>query len=217
MITPEQIAFYKRTYSKNKFTTEILGQFLQNDGALFTGIEDCIIDKPASDGNFYFGIDWGSGNGQDNTAITCLNSDGKMVFIEYFNDKTPTEQIDRIVRLIEQYQPIKITVESNSIGNIYLDMLQQKVKQRIIKFTTTNDSKNRIIDKLGVALEYKEIGILRDEELLTELRMYAAERTRTGKITYNAPSGYKDDTIISLAICWDSLFTNRGTYNISLV
>lgn len=140
-----------------------------------------------------------------------------MVFIEYFNDKTPTEQIDRIVRLIEQYRPIKITVESNSIGNIYFDMLQKRVKRRIIKFTTTNDSKNKIIDKLGIALENKEIGILRDEELLTELRMYAAERTKTGKITYNAPSGYKDDAVMSLAICWDSLFTNKGNYNISLV
>ena len=124
-----------------------------------------------------------------------------MVFIEYFNDKTPTEQIDRIVRLIEQYQPIKITVESNSIGNIYFDMLQKRVKQRITKFTTTNDSKNKIIDKLGVALENKEIGILRDEELLTELRMYSAERTKTGKITYNAPSGYRDDCVIATAIC----------------
>lgn len=140
-----------------------------------------------------------------------------MVFIEYFNDKTPTEQIDRIVRLIEQYQPIKITVESNSIGNIYFDMLQKRVKRRILKFTTTNDSKNKIIDKLGIALENKEIGILRDEELLTELRMYAAERTKTGKITYNAPSGYRDDAVMSLAICWDSLFTNKGNYNISLV
>lgn len=124
-----------------------------------------------------------------------------MVFIEYFNDKTPTEQIDRIVRLIEQYQPIKITVESNSIGNIYFDMLQKRVKRRILKFTTTNDSKNKIIDKLGIALENKEIGILRDEELLTELRMYAAERTKTGKITYNAPSGYRDDCVIATAIC----------------
>lgn len=140
-----------------------------------------------------------------------------MVFIKYFNDKTPSDQIDCIVGLIEKYQPIKVTVESNSIGNIYFDMLQKRVKQRIIKFTTTNDSKNKIIDKLGVALENQEIGILRDEELLTELRMYAAERTRTGKITYNAPSGFRDDCVMSLAICWDSLFTNKGNYNISLV
>lgn len=133
--------------------------------------------------------------------ITCLNGDGQMVFIEYFNDKTPTEQIDHITRLINQYEPIKITVESNSIGNIYLDMLQKRVKQRITKFTTTNDTKNKIIDKLGVALENKAIGILRDEELLTELRMYSAERTRTGKITYNAPSGYKDDCVMATAIC----------------
>jgi hypothetical protein len=56
MISEEQIAFYKRTYSKNKFTTEILGQFLQNDGALFTGIEDC-VGTASSEDNLYFGID----------------------------------------------------------------------------------------------------------------------------------------------------------------
>lgn len=58
MISPEQIEHYRRTYSKNKFTTEILGQFLQNDGSLFTGIEDCILNVPADlNGNLYFGID----------------------------------------------------------------------------------------------------------------------------------------------------------------
>jgi hypothetical protein len=56
MISEEQIAFYKRTYAKNKFTTEILGQFLQNDGALFTGIEDC-IGTASNEDNLYFGID----------------------------------------------------------------------------------------------------------------------------------------------------------------
>ena len=58
MISDEQIEHYRRTYSKNKFTTEILGQFLQNDGALFTGIEDCVLDGPADlNSNLYFGID----------------------------------------------------------------------------------------------------------------------------------------------------------------
>lgn len=58
MISQEQIDYYRRTYSKNKFTTEILGQFLQNDGALFTGIEDCILNGQADlNSNLYFGID----------------------------------------------------------------------------------------------------------------------------------------------------------------
>lgn len=214
MISEEQIAFYKRTYAKNKFTTEILGQFLQNDGALFTGIEDC-IGTASNEDNLYFGIDWASGNGNDNTVITCLNGLGEMVFITYLNDMTPTDQIERIVKLINRYQPIKVTVESNSIGSIYFDMLQEKVQIRISKFNTTNVTKNKIVEKLSVALENQDITILRDDELLTELRMYAAERTRSGKTTYNAPSGYKDDAVVSLAICWDSLFTNRGNYSLS--
>ena len=216
MISEEQIAFYKRTYSKNKFTTEILGQFLQNDGALFTGIENC-VGEASNEDNLYFGIDWASGNGNDNTVVTCLNGSGEMIFIKYLNNMTPTDQIDEIVKLINKYKPIKVTVESNSIGSIYFDMLQNKVQIRISKFTTTNATKNKIIDKLSVALENQEIKILRDDELLTELRMYAVEKTRTGKITYNAPSGYRDDAVISLAICWDSLFANRGDYKMSFI
>lgn len=218
LISPEQIEQYRRTYSKKKFTTEILGQFLNDDGSLFTNIEGCIENEPADlSENLYFGIDWGSGNGLDNTAISCITHTGHMVFIKYFNDVTPTEQINRIVTLIEKYNPIKITVESNSIGNVYFDMLQKKVKQRIMKFNTSNISKNQIIDKLGVALENGDIQLVRDQELLTELRMYAAETTRTGKITYNAPSGYKDDTVMATAICWDSIFSNRGNYKISFI
>jgi hypothetical protein len=130
-----------------------------------------------------------------------LNGLGEMVFIKYLNNMTPTDQIDEVVKLINRYQPIKVTVESNSIGSIYFDMLQQKVQIRISKFNTTNVTKNKIIEKLSVALENQDITILRDDELLTELRMYAAERTRSGKVTYNAPSGYKDDAVMSLAIC----------------
>lgn len=218
LISEEQIEFYKRTYSRKKFTTEILGQFLNDDGSLFTNIEGCIESEPADlTENLYFGIDWGSGNGQDNTAVCCITHTGHMVFIKYFNDKTPTEQVNVIANLINQYNPIKITVESNSIGNVYFDMLQKKTKQRIVKFNTSNTTKNKIIDKLGVALENGDIQLVRDNELLKELRMYSAETTRSGKITYNAPSGYKDDTVMATAICWDSIFTNRGNYKISII
>lgn len=218
IISEEQVEHYRRTYSKNKFTTEILGEFLMDDGNTFTNIEACINDNPVfGESNLYFGIDWGSGLGKDYTAICCLNERSEMVFIRHINEKSPTEQIDYIARLIEEYNPIKITVEANSIGEVYYDMLQKKSKVRITKFSTSNKTKNRIIDKLGVALENEKIKLLRDEELLTELRAYQQETTRTGLITYNAPSGYNDDCIIATAICYDSIFSNRGNYSISII
>lgn len=215
VLSKEKVEEYRKTYSKRKFTTEILGEFLVDDGNLFTGIEDCIIDCPPEEEALYFGIDWGSGSGKDNTVISCLNYKKEMVFIKYFNDKTPSEQVNIIIDLIKRYKPIKVTVESNSIGKVYYDMLQKGVKNfmKVNLFTTTNDSKNRIIDQLSVAIENRYIGLIRDEELLTELRAYKQEITKSGKITYNAPSGYKDDCVVSTAICYDSIINKKGQYN----
>ena len=93
-------------------------------------------------------------------------------------------------------------------------MLQKECGRRIQLFTTTNESKNKIVDKLQVALENETIKLQRNDELLTQLRAYKQELTRSGKITYNAPSGYNDDAIISTAICYDSIRSNKGSYTI---
>lgn len=141
-----------------------------------------------------------------------------MVFIKYFNDKTPTEQVDLLTNILTEYQGfIKIVqVEQNSIGSVFYDMLVRKnPKIRIVKFLTTNKSKADIVNKLQAALENEKIGLLKDDKLLNELRLYEASyNPKTGNVSYNAPSGFNDDTVISLMLAYDSLNTNKGHYNI---
>lgn len=141
-----------------------------------------------------------------------------MIFIKYFNDKTPTEQVDLITEILTEYQQyIKVVqIEQNSIGNVFYDMLvKRNPKIKIIKFLTTNKSKANIVNKLQAALENKKIGLLKDDKLLNELRLYEATyNPKTGNITYNAPSGFNDDTCISLMLAYDALNNNKGTYNI---
>lgn len=141
-----------------------------------------------------------------------------MVFIKYFNDKTPTEQVDLLTNILTEYQGfIKIVqVEQNSIGSVFYDMLVQKnPKIRIIRFLTTNKSKADIVNKLQAALENEKIGLLKDDKLLNELRLYEASyNPKTGNVSYNAPSGFNDDTVISLMLAYDSLNTTKGHYNI---
>lgn len=143
-----------------------------------------------------------------------------MVFIKYFNDKTPTEQVDLLTNILTEYQGfIKIVqVEQNSIGSVFYDMLVRKnPKIRIIRFLTTNKSKADIVNKLQAALENEKIGLLKDDKLLNELRLYEASyNPKTGNISYNAPSGFNDDTVISLMLAYDSLNTNKGHYNIKI-
>lgn len=220
LLSEDKLEMYRLTTSKNKFRTEYLGEFADDDGCLFNNISNCIIDKKPEYHNLYIGVDWATGSGKDYTCITALNENGQMVFIKYFNDKTPTEQVDLLTNIFTEYQGfIKIVqVEQNSIGSVFYDMLVQKnPKIRIIRFLTTNKSKAAIVNKLQAALENEKIGILKDDKLLNELRLYEASyNPKTGNVSYNAPSGFNDDTCISLMLAYDALNTNKGTYNIAI-
>lgn len=220
LLSEDKLEMYRLTTSKNKFRTEYLGEFADDDGCLFNNISNCIIDKKPEYHNLYIGVDWATGSGKDYTCITALNENGQMVFIKYFNDKTPTEQVDLLTNIFTEYQGfIKIVqVEQNSIGSVFYDMLVRKnPKIRIIRFLTTNKSKADIVNKLQAALENEKIGILKDDKLLNELRLYEASyNPKTGNVSYNAPSGFNDDTCISLMLAYDALNTNKGTYNIAI-
>lgn len=220
LLSEDKLEMYRLTTSKNKFRTEYLGEFADDDGCLFNNISNCIIDKKPEYHNLYIGVDWATGSGKDYTCITALNENGQMVFIKYFNDKTPTEQVDLLTNIFTEYQGfIKIVqVEQNSIGSVFYDILvKRNPKLRIVKFLTTNKSKAAIVNKLQAALENEKISILKDDKLLNELRLYEASyNPKTGNVSYNAPSGFNDDTCISLMLAYDALNTNKGTYNIAI-
>ena len=156
LLSEDKLEMYRLTTSKNKFRTEYLGEFADDDGCLFNNISNCIIDKKPEYQSLYIGVDWATGSGKDYTCITALNESGQMVFIKYFNNKTPTEQVDLLTNIFTEYQGfIKIVqVEQNSIGSVFYDILvKRNPKLRIVKFLTTNKSKADIVNKLQAALE----------------------------------------------------------------
>ena len=80
-------------------------------------------------------------------------------------------------------------------------LVKQNPNIRIIKFLTTNKSKSRLVNQLQTALENEKIKLIKDDKLLNELRVYESTyNNKTGTISYNAPSGYNDDTVISLML-----------------
>lgn len=217
-LTDELKEEYKQTMTKQKFQNEILGEFTDDDGSLFNNIAECIYTGKVEYNSLFIGVDWATGTGRDYTVVTALNENGEMVFIKYFNDKTPTDQVNELTKIFnEKKQYIKLVqVEQNSIGNVFYDMLvKQNPNIRIIKFLTTNKSKSRLVNQLQTALENEKIKLIKDDKLLNELRVYESTyNSKTGTISYNAPSGYNDDTVISLMLAWDSLISNKGHYKI---
>lgn len=216
LLPPEKLEEYRKSMPIQKYRTEYLGEFLDAEGGVFgdfSGIVSNDYDKTVT--NCYFGIDWGSGQGQDETAISIFNSDRQMIGLYHFSDKDETQTINFIIDLIKQYRPLKVQVESNSIGQIFYGLLDKAIKAEelpvmLLKFTTTNESKERLINNFQVLMQNKQVQILDNQTLQIQLEMYQMKVTSNGKRTYNAASGYHDDCIISMLLALDCI--TKGTY-----
>ena len=213
-LPPDKLEYYRSTMSPLKFKSEYLAEFI-------TEHSYCMGDIQASVGEYskkppvYGGIDWGAGNGNDYTVLILMDEDCKVTRIWSSRDKEATEQIDIIANIINSYPSLKtVTVEQNSIGEVFYSMLKKKTNKEIRKFLTTNDSKRRIIEQLITAFAQKTITIPYDEELLRELQHYNIEKTAKG-YTYNGADGVNDDYCISLALCLDTAKRGSSAFTIS--
>ena len=222
-LTAERKEFYKQTMSRSKYITEVLGEFLSDDGMLFRNIEACTTDeRPEISGKLYIGVDWASGTECDYTAIAVINGNGEECGLYVTNNLSPMQQIEWASNIIKDLATkatiAKLTCEANSIGAVYIDALKQKIggKIKINEFVTTNKSKQDLVTTLQLALENKDITLLRDEEQLNQLRSYEAQiNPRTKNISYNGKAGVHDDVCIALMLAYFSYKQRLGNYSIT--
>lgn len=217
LLSDELLNEYRKQIPKEKFKTDFLGEFLENEGGVFKDYGDVVNDNYEEGLNLYMGIDWSTGSNNDDTAICIFNSKQQMVDLYHFNDKDETETIKEIIRLIKKYKPLKVQVETNSIGTVFYGLLDKAIKAErlpviLLKFVTTNESKERLINNFQVAIQNKEVSILSDSMLDIEMSMYEMKLTNTGKKSYNAATGYHDDCIIAMLLAFDCI--KKGSYNI---
>ena len=214
LLSPAKLELYRKTVDPLKFKNYYLGEFLNNESDFFGDFSQCVKDKPHTCNEpVVFGIDWAGATGGDYTAISIIGMSGQLYDVIYFNDKDPKQTIAEIMKLVIKYKPKKVTVETNSIGNIYFGLLRDELKRLnipLVGFYTDNTSKDKIISKLQVAFQNNKIMIYTDYELMDELQYYELTYSKTGKRVFNAKSGHHDDLIMSLAIAYNSL--TAGNY-----
>lgn len=218
LLDPKKLEFYRKTLPMNQFRTEYLGLFMDGNSMVF-GEYNSLINNSYDQENkdLYLGIDWGTGKGQDLTALTIFNSKKQMVYVDYFNDKDETETINYIASIVIKYKPKVISVETNSIGNVYYGLLKKKISSLNVRtsvegFVTTNESKHRLVSQLQVAIQNKEVQFLDNKELLNQMAAYECKVITSGKVTYNGALGTKDDLVMSTLIAFNQLV--KPTYNI---
>lgn len=221
-LTDEKKALYRTVMSKNKYTTEILGDFLENDGLLFTNISACIGDAVPTEKTAYIGIDFATGSDGDYTVLTAINGKGQVFKQVAVNDMTPTKQVDWLVEKINEikkgYNIRTILAEKNSIGAVYIDYMRKsllKSNLTVQEFITTNDSKRRIIEQLQTAFEQAAITIPNDPVLINELKRFQATVNPTTKVVRYEGKNSKDDRVLSLAFAFEAYLRRLGNFTIS--
>ena len=224
ILPPEKLEEYRSVLPKNVFLTEYLGEWLDDDGAVFVNIHNCLkeahIDKKD---RLYVGLDWANQGQNDDTVISIFNQDGQQVYLKYFNDLTPLKQIDLIYNELEPLLPqiSVIASETNSLGTPYTDLLKNKsqfMAQKIRGFNTSNTSKNAVVAKMQVALEQENVSLLPDDKLKRQFGYYTAEfNPKTRNVSYNAPQGLHDDIVMATLLAYDAYDTGKATGNYHLV
>lgn len=201
-LTPDRKEFYRLTMSRNKYTTEVLGEFLSADGLLFTNLENCLLDAIPKATILYIGIDFATGSGGDYTVLSIFNERGEQVAMHRTNNLSPMAQVDWLAGIINDYNTRykihRIYAEENGIGKVYVDALRSKVKPRILAWVTTSESKQDLVTTFQIALENERVKIIRDTTLLDELRRFeAVVNPTTKKIRYGGHVGTHDDCVMA--------------------
>lgn len=220
----ERLEMYKQTLPKNTFKTEYLGEWLDDDGTVFVNFNNCLKETSISkEDKLFIGIDWSNQGENDFTVISMFNQKGEQVYLKYFNNLTPTVQIDTIAQILIplQSQIVSIQTELNSIGTPYTDLLKQRsqiLTNKIIGFNTTNPSKSALVVNMQNAFEQKQVTILYDEKQRREFGHYTATyNTKTRNVSYNAPKGLNDDCVIATMLAYDAYKNGLTTGNYSLM
>ena len=222
-LTPERKAFYKTIMSRSKYTTEVEGEFLSDEGLLFQNIDRCINDKPEKSEVSYIGIDFGTGSEGDYTVMSVFNQKGQMTELHRTNNLTPMQQVDWLAAHIQDTHSrgkvLRILAEINSIGKVYVDALNAKLPPNVMitDWVTSNSSKQELVTSFQIALENEYVSILRNEQLITELQSYSQEiNPKTKVITYNGKNCH-DDCVIAAMLGYMAYknVNSTGTYTIS--
>lgn len=210
MIDSEDLEERKRSLPKHIFEQEYLAKFIDNASGLFKNVDSCIIKPAERTQKLFGGLD--IGRADDYTVLTILNKNYQMVYIQRWRQQEWSKIIDEVATKIREYNA-EIFVEVNNQGDVFFEMLQNKVYNNVQPYVTTTATKPIMIEDLAVHFENKDIGILNENWLVDELNAFTyIYNEKTRRVQYGAPQGVHDDGVMSLALAVQSIKKNQYGY-----
>lgn len=186
---------------------EIYAEFLDDTGVVFRGTSKIAILSPEEpkDGHIYV-IGCDLAKVQDFTVLVVYDrKTNHQVYQMRFNQLEWPFQKSKIQELSKKYNGALVIADATGIGDpIVDDLLRTGVPVEPIHLT--NESKKQIIEKLSNWIELNHIKMLNLDETINEFNSFTYDYSeKTGRVMYNAPSGFHDDIVISHALAIWSL------------
>jgi hypothetical protein len=201
----KEIEEAKRTMPELVFKQEYMAEFVSIMGEVFRNIDRCIkgyLEEPHKDARYVMAVDLGKY--RDFTVIIVLKQEGKhsnVVYFERFNQIDWNLQKNKIQNVAKRYNNCQCIIDSTGVGDsIFDDLSFMKVNVKGFRITG-NEIKRQLVENLIVAIENEEVSFPNIPELVNELKIFGYEYSEiSGKVHYNAPTGFHDDCVIALAL-----------------
>lgn len=216
----DEIEDARKTLPEKIFKAEYEAEFVSGSLSVFENYRNCVGTYTGTFRNTIAAIDVGRQN--DYTCLTIMQ--GKYVVFQGTWRQEPWENI--INHILENFKKCNVRtcyVEVNGLGDVFFDMLSKSIRTKRISvslepWTTTNTSKQNIVEQLINDFLTNDIVIPSDEELLLELDNFECEYSnKSHAIKYAAKEPFHDDRCMSLAICNYNRVVNipSGNYKIT--
>ena len=214
-VSSEFIEEQRKSLPDNIFRQEFEAIFLEDDGQVFKGLGNVLINDAwpqRSHGvNTYAGLDIGTR--EDYSVLTIMDELGRVLFVWRDRHIEYSRIVDKVVQLCKQYNVRELLVESNGPGDVMYEQIRKQYSRAEPLFQT-NDTKSNIIRRLmtdieDVAIELPSVKLF--QPLGDEMEIFEYEVLPSGKIRYGHPSGFHDDCVLSLAMAnWSRINPKRG-------
>lgn len=216
LIDPEELEDIVKDMPEFLYRQEILAEFLDEGGEVFRTYKSQITNlQPISNEGdlIIYGIDLGKIN--DFTVIVGYDSiTRRPVSYERFNKIDWEYQISKIIEHVSKTPNHIVFIDSSGVGEPLYDYLKKSsltvravtissgknVNMKIdggVKYTVP---KHILIQRLAVALETQNIYLPDDKYVNDEFDQYEYNITQSGTVTYSAPPGKNDDTVMAISL-----------------
>ena len=186
------------------FKQEYLAEFSESGNDVFSGVDViCILNgwtQPQSGKRYYAGIDLGLQH--DYSVLTIMDESGRVARVERINGSSYAEIAKQFTNVLRPYRITGGYTEVNGPGLPVFEMLR-KEERKLKDWTTNNSNKNEGIRNLIYDIQEGILELPNKDffpHIYNELNAFSYKIGPTGTMTFNAPSGFYDDCVMSLML-----------------